>query len=290
MLSYEGLVRLNHLLSGFYRLLWLNLLWIVTTVVGLGIFGAGPATYAFAKYVDSCFRLGELPPVARTFRRYVTELRWRPVLLSWVLLGVGVVIGVNLLSVSNWYLRVANLVALVVLAVIAAYVYFVLAALDVTTIRSTLTAALLLGVGSLHWTIIGTTAVTALYWLMYRFAAPLLPVAGVALPMAVVGLIVRSVFRQLAEADAEDAAGAALVADAAGAALVADAERAAARPTGQRAEVLAPGQRAEVLVPAGPLMPTETLTRASTTDVPVPTRPLGPTGRREQYLEKGNPR
>ena len=193
MLSYEGLVRLNHVLSGFYRLLWLNLLWIATTVVGIG-----PATYAFAKYLDRWFRLGELPPVAATFRRYATELRWRPVLVSWVLLAVAAIIGVNLLSTANWYLRVANLLALVVLAVIAAYVYFVLAALDVRTIRSTLSAALLLGVGSLHWTILGTTAVAALYWLMYRFALPLLPVVGIALPMAVVALTVRGVFRQLA--------------------------------------------------------------------------------------------
>ncbi|HIZ36038.1 MAG TPA: DUF624 domain-containing protein [Candidatus Ruania gallistercoris] len=205
MLSYEGLVRLNHLLSGFYRLLWLNLLWIATTVVGLGIVGAGPATYAFAKYVDRWFRLGELPPVTATFRRYATELGWRPVLVSWVLLGLGAVIGVNVLSAPSWYLRVANLLALVLLAVITAYVYFVLAALEVNTIRSTLTAALLLGVGSLHWTIIGTTAVAALYWLMYRFALPLLPLVGIALPMAVVGLIVRSVFRRLAEDDAAEA-------------------------------------------------------------------------------------
>lgn len=206
MLSYEGMVRLNHVLSGFYRLIWLNLLWVATTVIGLGIVGVGPATYAFAKYVDRWFRLGELPPMTATFRRYLTELRWRPVLVSWVLLGAAAVIGVNLLSVSNWYLRIANLLALVLLAVIAAYAYFVLAVLDVHTIRTTIGAAFLLGVGSLHWTILGTTGVMLLYWLMYRFAAPLLPLVGIALPIAVVGLIVRGVFSQLAEADGEDPA------------------------------------------------------------------------------------
>src|SRR5699024_4153286 len=71
---------------------------------------------------------------------------------------------------------------------------------------STRSAALLIGLGSLHWTILGTTDVTALYWLMYRFALPLLPVVGIALPMAVVALTVRGVFRQLAEAEAEDTA------------------------------------------------------------------------------------
>ena len=257
MLSYEGLVRLNHLLSGFYRLLWLNLLWIATTVVGLGLFGVGPATYAFAKYVDRWFRLSELPPAAATFRRYATELRWRPILISWVLLAVAAVIAVNLLSVTNWYLRVANLVALVVLAVIAAYVYFVLAAVDVTTIRSTITAALLLGVGSLHWTIIGTTAVGALYWLMFRFALPLLPLVGIALPMAVVGLIVRNVFRQLAEADAAEATTSAM-----------DLPVAPARPA----------------APARPVSPHQSERNDALADAHTP----GPAGYRERHLEKGN--
>lgn len=267
MLSYEGLVRLNHLLSGFYRLIWLNLLWIATTVIGLGIVGVGPATYAFAKYVDRWFRLGELPPVAATFRGYVTERRWRPVLISWVLLGVAAVIGVNLLSVSNWYLRVANLLALVVLAVIAAYVYFVLAALDVTTIRSTLSAALLLGLGSLHWTIIGTTAVAALYWLMYRFAALLLPFVGIALPIAVVGLIVRGVFGRLA---AEDAA------------------EAAAAPDG--AEYREARARAETPTRPATTARTKTTARAESNDAREDPRTPGPPGLRERHLEKGSAR
>src|SRR5690625_5922565 len=142
------MVRLNHILSGFYRLIWLNLLWIATCVLGLGLLGVGPATYAFAKYVDRWFRLGELPPVTRTFRGYLTELRWRPVLVSWLLLAAAAVNWVNLLSVPSWYLRMANLAALVVLAVIGAYVYFVLAAIDVPSLRSTFSAALLLGIGS----------------------------------------------------------------------------------------------------------------------------------------------
>ncbi|WP_022917127.1 YesL family protein [Ruania albidiflava] len=255
MVSYEGLVRLNQTLSGFYRLIWLNLLWVVTCVLGLGLLGVGPATYAFAKYVDRWFRLGELPPMTRTFRSYLTELRWRPVLVSWVLLAGAVVIGVNLVSVSSWYLRMANLAALVLLAVIGAYVYFVLAAMDVRSLRSTLSAALLLGMGSLHWTILGTTAVTAVYWLMYRFAAPLLPLVGIALPMAVVGLIVRPVFRQLA---ADDAAGAAD--DAAGATPAASTSTA----------------------------PCPTAARPDRNDAPAATPVPGPTGPRELHLEKGS--
>lgn len=279
MVSYEGLVRVNHVLSGFYRLIWLNLLWLATCVLGLGIFSVGPASYAFAKYVDRWFRHGELPPVAATFRAYLTELRWRPVLVSWVLGGAAAVIGVNLLSVSSWYLRMANLGALLLLAVIGAYVYFVLAAIEVPSIRSALTAALLLGVGSLHWTIVGSTAVALLYWLMYRFAAPLLVLVGVALPIAAVGLIVRPVFRQLAEADADDAA--------------ATTTRATARAARSgRAARPAPGGPAAPGAPAAPARPVTsargaTPARPDRNDAPADTHRPGPSGPRELHLEKG---
>src|SRR5699024_3124914 len=171
-----------------------------------------------------------------------------PVLVSWLLLAAAAVIWVNLLSVPSWYLRMANLVVLVVLAVIGAYVYFVLAAMDVPSLRSTFSAALLLGIGSLHWTIIGTTAVAGAYWLMYRFAAPMLLLVGVALPVAVVGLIVRPVFRQLAEDDAADAAAPAL--------------------------------------PVHPT--TTTCTRADRNDAPADICAPGSAGPRELHLEKGS--
>ncbi|HLS63194.1 MAG TPA: DUF624 domain-containing protein [Ruania sp.] len=273
MLSYEGMVRLNQILSGFYRLIWLNLLWLATCVLGLGLLGVGPATYAFAKYVDRWFRLGELPPVTRTFRGYLTELRWRPVLVSWLLLAAAAVIWVNLLSVPSWYLRMANLAALVVLAVIGAYVYFVLAAMDVPSLRSTFSAALLLGVGSLHWTIIGTTAVTGTYWLMYRFAAPMLLLVGVALPVAVVGLIVRPVFRQLAEDDATDAAD----------------KTADATDAPDLATPATPAALATPAAPAPPVHPTTTTrTRPDRNDAPADLSVPGSSGPRELHLEKGS--
>ena len=52
MFSVDSFLRLNAILSGAWRLAYLNLLWIATTVLGLVVFGIGPATYAVAAYVD----------------------------------------------------------------------------------------------------------------------------------------------------------------------------------------------------------------------------------------------
>ncbi|NMA78188.1 MAG: DUF624 domain-containing protein [Actinomycetales bacterium] len=205
MFGFEQFVTINQWLTGLWRLAWLNLLWIVVTVLGLGVLGVGPASYALAKYLHRWFRHGETPPPARTFFRYCLELRWRPVLVAAVLMGAGGIMLVNLMSLSDWYLRAANLLALAVLWIITAYIFTVLAALDVQGLRAQLVSALLLGLGSLHWTILGTTASVVSLALMLRFAVPLLVLFGVALPAAVFALICSRILRDLDSPQRTDA-------------------------------------------------------------------------------------
>jgi len=197
MFGFEQFLTLNRWLTGMWRLAWLNILWAVVTILGLGVLGFGPASYALAKYMDRWLRHGQTPPVTRTFFRDVVQRRWQPVLIGVVLQGAGAVILVNLMSLTNWYLHVANLGALVVVGILAAYVFAVMAALDLHGLRAQFSGALLLGLGSLHWTIIGTTAVAICYALMFRFAVPLFALFGAALPAFVVALIVRRILREL---------------------------------------------------------------------------------------------
>lgn len=205
MFSFDGLTWLNQKLTGFYRIIYLGILWLVATLAGLVVLGIGPASYALAAYLDRWFRLGEQPPMTRTFFRYAREQGRRPVLVGLVLLGAGGVIAVNLMSLSNWYLRAANLAVLAALVLIGAYIFFVMAAMDVPRLRDLLSAALLVGVGSLHWSIIIATVTGGLIWLVLRFAAPLLPLCGVSVPAAMIALVVRPVFRRLqAEASPPD--------------------------------------------------------------------------------------
>jgi len=197
MLSFDGFVRINAVLRGVYRMAWLNVLWVAVTVLGLGVLGFGPASYAMARYVDRWFRLGQTPPVTRTFLASCTELRWRPVLVGWILLAAGGVIAVNLMSVDSGAMRALNIVMLGVLGVIAAYVFFVMAALDVATIPRQLASAVLIGFGSLHLTIIAATATGVAGYLLLRFAPLLLLLFGIGIPMTAAGLVVRRALRDL---------------------------------------------------------------------------------------------
>jgi uncharacterized membrane protein YesL len=195
--SFEQFATLNRWLGGFWRLILLNLLWTAVTLLGLGLFGIGPASYALAKYLDRWFRHGLTPPTVRTFLRDARERPGASIAMGLVLSAAGVVIGVNLLSLSDWYLRAANHLALAVLLIIGAYVFFVMAATEVRGIRRQIGGALLLGIGSLHWTIIGALAVVVAETVMLRFAVALFPLLGAVLPFLVVALILRPVLSDL---------------------------------------------------------------------------------------------
>ncbi|MBE1875250.1 YesL family protein [Myceligenerans pegani] len=199
MFSFEGFVRINTFLVGVYRVAYLNLLWLTTTVLGLGVGGIGPASYALAKYLDRWLRAGETPPPARTFWRYARERPWHATLVAWILLAAGGVVVTNVFLATSWYVQAANVGALAVLGVAASYVYPVMVATDLPTIPRQLAGALLIGFGSLHRTILGATAVGLACWLLWQFALPLLVMFGVGIPAFATGLVTRGIFRGLTD-------------------------------------------------------------------------------------------
>lgn len=201
LFSFEQFATIDRWLSGFWRLIWLNILWTVMTLGGGVIFGLGPASYALATSLDRWFRLGETPPTTAAFWRHARAQGRRSMVMGWLLIAAAAVIGVNLLSLTDWYLRFANFAALAVLLLIGVHVFFVLSAMDVPGIRRPVITALLLGIGSLHWVILGATAVAFTHLLMYRFAIALLPLLGVVLPALVVALYLRPVLTGLATTD-----------------------------------------------------------------------------------------
>jgi len=216
MLSYEGLLRLNLFLRGVYRIAYLNVLWVAATLAGLVVFGIGPATYAVAAYIDRWFRLGETPPVTRTFIGHVRAQYWRAAAMGWILTAATLIVATNVFSATSWLLQFANVVALVIIGIIAAYVFPVMAATDVRGLVRQITAALMIGVGSLHWTIVATAAVAATAWLLSQIALPLLVLFGIGIPAAAIGFVTRIIFgRLLIDAAAEAAKAAEADADAA---------------------------------------------------------------------------
>ncbi len=199
MFSFDAFLRFENALRAVYRLAFLNLLWLTATVLGLIVFGIGPASYALARYLDGWCRRGETPPPARTFVAYLRDQPLRATLVSWILLAAGAVIVANVFLAPSWFVQFFNVLALGVLGMVTAYVFPLMSATRLDSIPRLISGALLVGLGSLHWTALGAAASSAVLWLLWQ-ASPLLAIAfGVAVPAAAIGLVSRVVLREFGE-------------------------------------------------------------------------------------------
>lgn len=178
-MTLEKINKMNDVLIGILKVAYLNLLWLVFTLLGLFFFGIGPATYAMMKYYDRWLRLKEALPVTKSFWRFYKERFRQSVAISWIYLAVFGILWVNLFSLTQWYLQAANVVILVVVLFSLTHVFTVMAATSFKKIWEVLRGAALLGLGYLHYTIISWTVILGGYVLLARTAPAVVFLFGV---------------------------------------------------------------------------------------------------------------
>ncbi|MGX7132704.1 YesL family protein [Enterococcus songbeiensis] len=178
-MTLEKINKMNDVLIGILKVAYLNLLWLVFTLLGLFFFGIGPATYAMMKYYDRWLRLKEALPVTKSFWRFYKERFRQSVAISWIYLVLFGILWVNLFSLTQWYLQAANVVILVVVLFSLTHVFTVMAATSFKKIWEVLRGAALLGLGYLHYTIISWTVILGGYVLLARTAPAVVFLFGV---------------------------------------------------------------------------------------------------------------
>ncbi|WP_291292130.1 YesL family protein [Enterococcus sp.] len=162
-MTIEKINRINTVMIGFLTIAYLHVLWLLFTLFGLVIFGAGPATYAMMKYYDRWLRLKEHPPITKSFFHFFKERYRQSLLVSWLYGGVMLILITNIFSPLRWYFQVANVLVLIVSQFMFTHVYTVMAATKFATIKEILRGSALLGLGYLHYSIISWTVLIGCY-------------------------------------------------------------------------------------------------------------------------------
>ena len=178
-MTIEKISKINDYMTTILTIAYLSFLWGCFTLLGLGIFGVGPATYAMMAYYDQWLRLGEQPPVAQTFFASFKARFRQSLLISWfVMAALGIVI-VNLFTLSEWYYQVANVLVLVIVLFATSHVYTVMAATTFKTMKEILRGSALLGLGYLHYSILAWTVIVMGYILASKVSLAILLIWGV---------------------------------------------------------------------------------------------------------------
>ena len=183
----------NGLMGGLYRLCewimrlaYLNLLWIGFSLLGLILFGLGPATAAIYA-VQRKWKLGEMDvPIFKTFwSTYKKEFLQANILaIIFMVLGYILYTDLQFIAVLNGAVQivfyVATLILLFLYFVTLAYLFPVFVHYDLKNVGQYMKNALLIGISQFPYAILMLIGAALLY-ILFRFLPGLLPFFGVSL-------------------------------------------------------------------------------------------------------------
>lgn len=136
------------------KLVCLNFIWMGVTLIGLGVFTIGPATYAMFSLIRQWVRGNEDQPLVSTFIRYFKENYRESVLVSWLLIAGGIILVVDLLHISSWYLRVVIWIAVFFYLIAAIYIFPTMVHYNWKSFRLKLKMSFILGFSHLQYTLV----------------------------------------------------------------------------------------------------------------------------------------
>lgn len=179
MFSIEKLIKINDAMIGMFKVLYLNLLWGAFSLLGLGVLGFGPATYAMTKYMDQWLRLKNHPPITKSFWQYYKERFWQANAIGWLCTAALGIVTVNLFMVKNGTLRLVNVAFLLLFVIAFMYIFKVMVAIKFDKVYEIIRGAFLLGFGYLLQTLIAVAVLVVVYLLVASFVPVLLVLFGV---------------------------------------------------------------------------------------------------------------
>lgn len=195
---------LNQWCMRLLRLVYLNLLWTLAVILGLGVFGIGPATAAMLSIQRQWIRGNEDAAIFPAFVRYFRENFKEGVLLG-VIYGVaGYVLYVDLLYVSSWYVRVVVLLGVFLYMISLAYIFPLLVHYDWKGIGFKIRMSFVIGFSHLQYTLVLFVAIAVSGGLILRFYPGILTFAGASLMGYLVMWMTHQVFTRMERAAASE--------------------------------------------------------------------------------------
>ncbi|KAF1299162.1 hypothetical protein BAU15_00515 [Enterococcus sp. JM4C] len=165
----QSIEKVNAVLIRFLQLIYLNFLWIVVTVLGLGIFTIGPATYAMSSIFRRWIRSKDQFPLTKTYFAYFKENYKESVFMSWIYIVAGGILTVDLMYVSNWYLRVLLFIICFFYVISLIYIFPIMAHYSWQGYAIKIKMAFLFGFAQLQYTAVYILFIGITYWFIGQF-------------------------------------------------------------------------------------------------------------------------
>jgi len=192
----KSVEKLNSIFTSILNLVYVNFLWVLFTLLGLGVFGIGPSTYALVSICRQWIR-GNSMPVFKTYWKYYKENFKESVIISWIYFFVGFVLVVDLLTVTNWYLRAALLLISFIYLLSFVYIFPIMAHYNWNGILLKIKMSFLFGISCLQYSMVFLLVAGVIYWAAISFFPGVLTFFGVSFLLYLITWTANQVFTRM---------------------------------------------------------------------------------------------
>ncbi|WP_346208086.1 DUF624 domain-containing protein [Caldifermentibacillus hisashii] len=189
--------KINHFLMRILNLVYLNFLWILFTLLGLVIFGIGPSTYAIVSICRQWVKGNDDLSVLPSFWKYYKESFKESVIISWIYLLVGYILTIDLLYVSNWYLRVLFLLIAFVYLLSLIFIYPTMAHYNWKGIFLKIKMAFLFGFSQLQYSLVLILVIITSYLVAVRIFPGILAFFGISFLFFIITWTANQIFTRM---------------------------------------------------------------------------------------------
>lgn len=187
------------------KLVYIQLLWLLFTLLGLIVLGVGPSSYAMFTVLRQWIRGNKDIPIFQTFHQaYRTGFK-ESALIGLLYTAGGIILYVDLLYVESQVLRGLLLVIGALYLISLGYIFPILVHYDWKGVMLKLRCSLLFGISCLQYTLMLFAILAAVYFVLLMFIPVTMVLFGISIGAYIAMWMANQVFKRIeVQAEAMD--------------------------------------------------------------------------------------
>jgi len=202
----KSVEKINYIFTTILNLVYVNFLWWLFTLLGVGFFGAGPATYALVSIMRQWMRGNTNIPIFSSYWKYYKESFKESMITSWIYVLIGYVLVIDLLYVTNWYLKVCLIIIFFLYFLSAIFIYPLMAHYNWKGIFFRIKMSFIFGFSCLQYSLLLFVVIGATYWTTITFFPGILTFFGISFLFYVITWTANQVFTRIELQNTEEVA------------------------------------------------------------------------------------
>ncbi|MEC6747982.1 DUF624 domain-containing protein [Marinilactibacillus sp. XAAS-LB27] len=193
----KNVEKLNMILTRVLKLTCLNFLWMIGTMMGLGILGIGPSTAATFSVIREWLRGNDDLPLIKTFIAEYKRYFKKSNLLSLIYMVAGIILIMDYIYASRWELRVVFGVLIFLYTISVTYIFPVLVHYELKSLKEMIRYSFLIGFSYLQYTLVLFVSILAIYSIVARVYPALVTFFGTSFLIFIVMKMAYMVFARI---------------------------------------------------------------------------------------------